>query len=645
MERTRLSTFLPLQNRFGALLLLSLVFLVQSVVVRAVLFAKALPNLTHDPLALIELWVVGFLYDCITFSYSAVPLSLLLVFLPDRVYQHRIFRCVIHGIFYLALVALLFDAAAEYLFFDEFETRFNFIAIDYLVYTREVVGNIRESYPLNAILLSILMLAGGLYLFLRKHIDRAMASSSPSLLARVRQGSLFIVLPLLALLFVDQSWTNISRNNYANELAGNGIYDLFAAFRNNELDYQKFYPTTDERAALSRLRGLLEERNGPIVNGEKDGITRMITNRGPEKRLNVIVVIEESLSAEYLGVFGNPGGLTPNLDRLAGESLFFTHVFATGTRTVRGLEAITLSVPPLPGISLVKRPGNEGFFSWGSVMRSKGYDTRFLYGGYGYFDNMNYFFGHNGFDIVDRGDLNKNEITFANIWGVCDEDLFRRVVRESGRSFAAGRPFFHVVMTTSNHRPYTYPDGSIDIPSASGRGGGVKYADYAIGRFLEDAKKQPWFRDTVFVIVADHCAASGGKVELPVKRYEIPLLVYAPAHVRPRRVDTLMSQIDVAPTVLGILNMSYRTRFFGRDVLREDPAEGRAFISNNQKLGYITDDRLVIVGPKRYLAEYSYVRKDGSVRAVGPDDGPVQDSLAYFQGHNYVYQHRLNRIN
>jgi phosphoglycerol transferase MdoB-like AlkP superfamily enzyme len=173
----------------------------------------------------------------------------------------------------------------------------------------------------------------------------------------------------------------------------------------------------------------------------------------------------------------------------------------------------------------------------------------------------------------------------------------------------------------------------------------VKYADYAIGRFLEDAKKQPWFRDTVFVIVADHCAASGGKVDLPVKRYEIPLLVYAPAHVRPRTVDTLMSQIDVAPTVLGILNMSYRTRFFGRDVLREDPAAGRAFISNNQKLGYLTDDRLVIVGPKQYLAAYSYVRKDGSVREMRPEETTVQDTLSYFQGNNYVYKHRLNRNN
>jgi phosphoglycerol transferase MdoB-like AlkP superfamily enzyme len=507
------------------------------------------------------------------------------------------------------------------------------------------VGNIRESYPLNPILFSIVASAGGLYLLLRKYIDRAMTSPSTPLRARVRQASIFTVLPLFALLFVDQSWTNISRNSYANELAGNGIYDLFAAFRNNELDYQKFYPTTEEGAALSRLRGLLEEHNSAIVSDERDGITRMITNPGPEKRLNVIVVIEESLSAEYLGAFGSQGDLTPNLDRLAGESLFFTRVFATGTRTVRGLEAISLSVPPLPGISLVKRPGNEGFFSWGSVMRSKGYDTRFLYGGYGYFDNMNYFFSHNGFDIVDRGDLGKNEITFANVWGVCDEDLFRRVVRESARSFAAGRPFFHVVMTTSNHRPYTYPDGKIDIPAASGRGGGVKYADYAIGRFLEDAKKQPWFRDTVFVIVADHCAASGGKVELPVKRYEIPLLVYAPAHVRPRSVDTLMSQIDVAPTVLGLLSMSYRSRFFGRDVLREDPAAGRAFISNNQKLGYVTDDRLVIIGPKRYLAAYAYARKDGSVHEVRPEESVVQDMLAYFQGNNYVYQHRLDRNN
>ena len=639
------SVFQPIKNRFGILYLLSLVFLLQSLAMRTVLVVKALPGMTLDPLVLLKMLSVGLFYDCITFTYCAIPFTLLLVLLPERAYQHSSFRIFMHGVFFATLFVLLFDAVAEYVFFDEFETRFNFIAIDYLVYTREVVGNIRESYPLNKILLGLGTAAAALYLLLRKRIDGAMAPAPGTFVMRLRQGLVFAVIPLFALLFVDQSWTNISRNSYANELAGNGIYGLFAAFRNNELDFQKLYLTMDEDKVLHHLQELLSEKNGPRAgNGSRD-ITRMVAHADPEKKLNVIVIIEESLSAEYLGSFGDRGGSTPNLDRLARESLFFTHVFATGTRTVRGLEAITLSMPPLPGTSLVKRPRNEDLFSWGTLMRSKGYDTRFIYGGYGYFDNMNYFFSHNGFDVTDRSDLAKDEITFANVWGVCDEDLLRRVIREGSRSHAAGKPFFFEVMTTSNHRPYTYPEGKIDIPSGTGRGGGVKYADYAIGRFIDEVKRQPWFKDTVIIIVADHCAASGGKVDLPVKRYEIPLFVYAPAHVRPGRVDRMMSQIDIAPTVLGILHMSYQSQFFGRDVLKSGSGPERAFISTYQKLGYLTGDRLLVAGPKRRLDSYAVARVDGSATEIKPRDEDVADMLSYFQGASTIYKKRLNRLN
>lgn len=632
------------RNRFGILYLFAAIFLALSFAVRTALFLRALPGVDLGPLLLLKVYGVGFLYDCVTLTYFAIPFALYLTFAPGRIYRHRLHRAVIHGVFALVLNLLLFDAVAEYLFFDEFGTRFNFIAIDYLVYTREVVGNIRESYPLGWILAGILMAATALYLIVRKQIEQALAAGKDGLAQRMKYGVVFAALPVLAFLFVDQSMRNISQNAYANELTGNGIYELFAAFRNNELDYQKFYPSRAEEAVLARLRDLVKEKNNHLASGDSRDITRVITNPGPEKRLNVIVIVEESLSAEYLGAFGNTGGLTPYLDKLAEESLLFTRMYATGTRTVRGLEAITLSVPPLPGMAIVKRPGNKNLFSWGSVMRQKGYDTKFIYGGYGYFDNMNYFFSHNGFDVVDRSDFARDEITFSNAWGVCDEDLFRKVVEEAGKSHDAGKPFFSMVMTASNHRPYTYPEGKIDIPPGAGRGGGVKYADYAIGRLIENAKRQPWFDDTVFVIVADHCAASAGKTELPVKRYEIPMLIYAPSHVKSERVDKMASQIDVAPTVLGLLNMSYRTKFFGKDILKMNASQERAFISTYQKLGFIKDDTLLVMGPQKYIVCYAFDRKDGTTRIAKPRESLVSDALSYYQGGSYVYKNGLNRI-
>lgn len=180
---------------------------------------------------------------------------------------------------------------------------------------------------------------------------------------------------------------------------------------------------------------------------------------------------------------------------------------------MRGLEAVSTSIPPLPGMSILRQEGNEHLQTIGSIFRDKGYDLKWIYGGYGYFDNMNYFFGNNGFQVLDRNSMDDSEVTHSTIWGVCDEDLFRRAVREADESFKSGSPFLQVVFTTSNHRPYTYPEGRIDIPSHTGRMGAVKYADYAVGAFVEEARSKPWFENTLFVFVADHGAGSARETD------------------------------------------------------------------------------------------------------------------------------------
>jgi phosphoglycerol transferase MdoB-like AlkP superfamily enzyme len=360
----------------------------------------------------------------------------------------------------------------------------------------------------------------------------------------------------------------------------------------------------------------------------------------------VVVIVGESLSAEYLRAFGavKGAGTLPALDALAGKSLFFRRYYAAGTRTVRGLEAMTLSIPPLPGTSLVKRPDNAGFFSWGSVMKDLGYANKFIYGGYGYFDNMNAFYSGNGFGIVDRANFAKAEVSFANVWGVCDGDLLSKTLKEADADAAAGKPFFYMVMTTSNHRPFTYPDGKIDIPSsAMSRTGALKYSDHALGEFLAAAAKRPWFKDTVFVLTADHCANSAGKTEIPVQNYHIPLLIYSPAHVKPAVVETLSAQADLAPTVLGLMNASYDSRFFGRDMLDGKP-EGRAFLSTFQKVGLLKDGSLAVLGPKKYLKTYKWDEAARTLTAAPDDKALEEEAVSFYQGANYVYKKRLNRL-
>lgn len=625
--------------RTQSLFFLFLLFVVFSFLTRIVLFFKGIPNLDLDLLLPGKIFAWGFLCDCVTFSYFSTPFVLYAILAPDKLFN---FKLLTRLVGFLVTYSLMFSLVAEYAFFAEFGSRFNFIAVDYLIYTNEVIRNIIESYPVYWIFVSLFILNVFVFLLIRKHLDRFMYSTT-SFLQRIKNCWIFAFLPVFSFAFVDLSHTTISANNYANEVAANGLYNLFSAFRHNELDYEKFYITGDPKQVLVRLRELVREKNDQLLSENPDIIARSIKHAGPEKKLNVIVIVEESLSAEYMGAFGSTKGLTPNLDKLAGKSLFFTNTYATGTRTVRGLEAITLSIPPLPGSSLVKRPDNENLFSWGAVMKAKGYDTKYIYAGHGYFDNMNYFFSHNGFAIIDKAAFSRSEITFDNAWGVCDEDLFRKVVKEANKSYASGKPFFNMAMTTSNHRPFTYPDGKIDIPSHSGRDGGVKYADYAIGRFIEDARKQPWFQQTIFVIVADHCAGSARKYALPIKNYQIPLLIYAPSQIKPQKNDTLASQIDIAPTVLGLMNFNYRTKFIGSDIMIMDNSRQRAFISTYEKLGFIRGKKLLILEPKKGVSFYQFDRKDGNTTKLKLQDDYLFDALGYYQGANYMYKNKLNR--
>ncbi|HEY9197938.1 MAG TPA: LTA synthase family protein [Gammaproteobacteria bacterium] len=579
---------------------------------------------------------LGLVYDLVTASYFVLPLIVYLTLLPERVLRSRAQRRLFGLGLFASLYLLLFVAVAEWIFWEEFESRFNFIAVDYLVYTNEVLGNIRESYPIPA-LLTVIGIAALLLLLPLRRLLRNNAAPDPRQ-PRLPQAFALLALPLLATWGLDASQAAFSSNRYANELAGNGIYSFFAAFRNNEIDYPRYYAMHDEEAVFQHLRALLAEPDTRFVNEDTHDIARTVTARGAEQRLNVVLITVESLSAEFLGTFGNTQGLTPHLDALARDSLLFTNVYATGTRTDRGLEAITLSVPPTAGRSLVKRPHNEHLFSLGQVFRDHGYRTAFLYGGYGYFDNMNDFFGHNGFDVIDRNAIPPGNIHFANVWGVADEDLYTQTLTEIDATHAAGTPFFGLVMTTSNHRPYTYPDGRIDIPSPGGRSGVVKYTDYAIHDFLERARAKPWFDDTVFVIVADHCAKSAGKEALTAARYRIPLLIYSPKHIAAAKVDRLTSQIDLAPTLLGLLDFDYQTRFYGRDVLApQQPDNGRALIGTYQKLGYIKDGLLTVLSPRREVETYRLAADGKQELIADTDPALLDDAIAYYEGASLLF--------
>ena len=616
---------------------------------------------------------VGLLFDLLMAWFLTLPLGLLGAVWPASWSASRWLRLPLRAAWLFGAGLFVFWKISEILFWEEFAVRFNFIAVDYLVYTTEVVRNIQESYNLPLIIVLVLAVATGLFLvwrrlgFVRRWEEGAAADVSP----RWRDFAVLLS-PLLALLIAaylvgrhdlrDASAARSSvaerltagfrhmgglqpgfPNSYDAELAKNGEYAFLAAFCANQLEWRRFYPSLPD--AVGKLRATLLSQGGEAVSADPHDITRRIKSAVPVRKWNVIQITIESLSAEYVGCYGSPEyqpkNLTPNLDRISRESLWFARCYAGGTRTVRGMEALSLSIPPIPGQSVLRRAGCENLTTLGSVLRTRGYDTAFLYGGDGFFDNMNYFFEANGYDIVDLPRQLKlgKQPTFANAWGACDEDAFAWSLEEADLSYASGKPFHHFVMTTSNHRPYTWPAGKID-PELVGREGGIAYTDYAIGAFLKAAQAKPWFKDTIFVIVADHCASVAGRRELEVRKYEIPLFIWSPGNVAPRKFDTMMSQVDVAPTVLGLLGADYLSRFVGTDALAPT-YRPRAFISNYQKVAMLRPDGLLtVLKPVRQAVQYQADLATGALTPVAtPDAAAVEEAIHYYQGTDELFNH------
>jgi phosphoglycerol transferase MdoB-like AlkP superfamily enzyme len=580
----------------------------------------------------------GLWFDLATLSILASPWLAASALLPDRWRSTRAAAALRWVLLWILVSLLLFGAVAEYVFWDEFATRFNFIAVDYLVYTHEVIGNIRQSYPVPAILAAIAAAA----LVVVQVLRRFLRLSATPLGARRRMvlGALAAALPAASIAVASVDQMGGSGNAYAEELSGNGLFTFAAAFRRNELDYDRFYRTIPQEKADATLISLGVERE-PLTQALKpDENEDPVAQLGPLKRRprNIVLISVESLSAEYLGTYGNTAGLTPNLDRLARDGLRFTRFFATGTRTVRGLEALSLGVPPVPGQSIVRRPGNEHLATVGEILEHQGYQVAFVYGGYGYFDNMNAYFKGNDYAILDRSDFPSESIVFENVWGVADESLYANAAALFDRTSATGKPFFAHIMTTSNHRPFTYPAGRIDIASPGGREGGVKYSDHAIGGFIELARTKPWFADTLFIITADHCASVAGKSRLPVGRYRIPLILYAPGMVPPGVNDRLASQIDLPPTVLDLLGAHGDDHFFGQGLFEEANLPARAFVSNYQELGYYKGDILTVLLPKRGVEAFRIDPLTFAATETAPDARLTDEAIAYYQSASRAFR-------
>lgn len=612
---------------------------------RVILFVAFHPSETLETSELGRMFLTGLHRDFTVALLMTLPLLGWFFLVPERWFPKWWHRVMLGGALFLFWFIQIFVVAAEYFFFEEFRSRYNTVAVDYLLYPHEVFINIWDTYPvvLVVIVCAVLSLSWVLWAFW---------TFSGMWMRRVGKLGSFAIVAGCCALFVAMASTlslkspHISQDRIINEMANNGALSFFSAFWTRHLDYTAFYKTIPQEEAWRRTRKLLEEPGAHFVS-ESQSIERKIDGDPARPRLNVVILLEESLGSEFWGILGSTNGdLTPRMDRLANEEgILFTNLFASGNRTVRGFEGALSSFPPLPGDSIVKRDLSDNVETIGRVLKRDGYSTLFLYGGRGLFDGMRSFTINNGYDrFIEQKDF--DHPTFSTIWGVCDEDVFKRAIDEFRALDKAGKPFLGTILSVSNHKPYTYPTGRIpEDPNMRRREHAVKYSDYCLGLFFDLAKKEPFWTNTVFVVVADHGARVYGSQSVPIHSYEIPLLIAGPAAVKaPQRVGRLGGSLDVSPTILGLIGRPYESLFFGRDLLKPNDPQARAYLNHNRDIALYTRERLIVLGLMDRVEYYAGDPKKvdmAPLTSPTPEDVELaKDTMALYQIADILYMGR-----
>jgi len=558
-----------------------LLYLAASFILRVVLLTKFQSDPAGLGSALSLLRGVG--WDLVVGCFVVGPALIWALLFPSRLRTWRPIQWLRVVTFSISICGMIYLAFVDYYFFEEFHARFNYIAVDYLVYPHEVFVNIWQSYPVARVLTVCFIIAGIVTWRMRRLL---WLDATPTMSPRARG---IVLVALLAWFGV--SWTcklpssSASDGGLTQEIGFNALYTFFYSLDTASLDYNQYYETLPE----SRVRGLARSS----LFGQRDFHGDLNENR----RKNLVFIIEESLGAEYSGAITGGTSHTVELDRLASEGVVFTNAFATGNRTIRGLEAALLSFPPLPGRSVIKRMKSGHMASLADVLKTYGYQTAFLYGGVSGFDNMGPFLHANGYERIDDVWDIKNR-TFKTAWGVCDEDLFAHAAEVMSELATSSSPFFVTLLTVSNHKPYTYPEGRIERdPREQKRENAVQYADFALGQFARRLDDMGMLANTIVVVFGDHGARVYGSETFPLPSYQIPIVLFGDTGLRPgTRIKRLASSMDLAPTALHLLDIHVETPFYGRDLLVGDDDEPWIPLQHNRDVGLFTGDKLVVLG-------------------------------------------------
>lgn len=514
-----------------------------------------------------------------------------------------------------AFILLIFMEASTPAFIDEYSLRPNRLFVEYLLYPKEVFSMLVEGHKLTLFVTSLITTITVIlsFQFFRKR--SILSQPQPKWYERPILMTLVFVLAFVGARSsfqhraINPSYTAFTNDPLINSLTLNSTYSLLYAVNqmSEEVSSLKLYPKMAQDDVINEIHQAMGLDKDQFTSEGFQTLHQQIATRQYDRPKNLVIILEESLGAQFVGSLGGLP-LTPEYDKLVPEGWAFNNLYATGTRSVRGIEAVITGFVPTPARSTVKLPNSQtGFFTIAKLLGQQGYSTNFIYGGGAHFDNMKTFFLGNGFDsIIEEKDFENPE--FVGSWGVSDEDLFTKANQDFVERAKSNTPFFSLVFSSSNHDPYEFPDNKIELYNSpkNTRENAVKYSDYAIGHFFKLAKQEDYWKDTVFLVVADHDARTHLADLVPIPSFHIPGLILG-SGIEVKQDNRMTSQIDLAPTLLSLIGIDAEHPMIGQDMTAVgDDYRGRAIMQFDQNQAYLTGNKVVILEPQKAPKTFTY---------------------------------------
>jgi phosphoglycerol transferase MdoB-like AlkP superfamily enzyme len=597
-------------------------------------------------------FLLGLRADIIQVGYfTLIPLLLFPFFNNSRLHLRWFQLSLVWLAFCFTVIVFLEVATPAFLM--QYDTRPNRLFFEYLLYPKEVLSTLWEGFRGWLIfgVISVGLTLYGLTKALNKVYHQCKQREPHHVSAWILWPFIVIITVLgirstLAHRPANPAFFAVTSDAMVNSLLINSSYSVaYAAYNlKHEAKANSIYGDLSDSEVIQIVTAephlsdaTFPSKQYPTVHYQQASVTR-------DKPLNIVIILEESLGATFVESLGGIAA-TPNLEKLKSNGWWFEQLYATGIRSVRGIEAVIAGFPPSRARSTVKLSNSQRyFFTIADALKRKGYHTEFIYGGESHFDNMAAFFSGNGFEqIIDQDDF-ENPL-FVGSWGVSDQDLFQKLHSRLVANNDSQHPTFTLAFSSSNHEPFEFPVGDMTLLEQPQNtvNNAVKYADHALGEFFNQAMASEYWQNTLFLVVADHDTRVYGDELIPLSKFHIPGLILG-ADISPRKVTSIASQIDLTPTLLSIAGVSTFVPTLGQDLSRTDIAPAnRAFMQFGDNFGWFEDDFLTVLTLDKGHQEFSY---DATSKTLTPSMNRLNEkALQRIRAHamlpSVLYENRM----